>query len=114
MCNFNSIKAYYSTSKNYPKSVMKNFFILSLFFLFNFNSFIYSQFYSNNRDNIVLESKRNLDDNLTLNDSGTSIDLKGVKGSPYAKNSFSQGKIYNKKLGTSYSYFLRYNVYNDI
>lgn len=114
MYNFNSIKAYHSPSKKYPKSVMKNFIILCLFFLFNCNSFIYSQLFSNNRDNLVLETKRNLDDKLTLNDSSTSIDLKDVKGTPYAKNSFSQGKIYNKKLETSYSYFLRYNVYNDI
>ena len=93
---------------------MKKFALLSTIILLHCNSFLYGQFYSNNRDNIVLESKRDIDNTIRLNNSNTSIDLKDVKGSPYAKESFNQGRIFNKKLGTKYSYFLRYNVYNDI
>lgn len=93
---------------------MKKTIVLALFLFLNCNTFIYSQFFSNNRDNIVLETKRNLNNTITLNNSSTSIDLKDVKGSPYAQESFSQGKIFNKKSGAGYSYFLRYNVYNDI
>lgn len=94
---------------------MKNLFILStLCFLF-INPIVYGQFFSNNRDNIVLETKRNLDNTtINLNNSAGSVDLKDVKGSPYAQETFSQGRVLNKKLETSYPYFLRYNVYNDI
>lgn len=94
---------------------MKNIFVFILISLLANNYIAHGQFFSDNRDNLVLSTKRDLDNKtINLNNSGGSVDLSDVKGSPYAKETFSQGKVLNKKLETSYPYFLRYNVYNDI
>ena len=94
---------------------MKKIIILSLFSFIVCNNLVYGQFFSDNRDNLILSTKRDLDKkSITLNNSGASVDLSEIKGSPYAKESFSPGKLFNKTLEKSYSYFLRYNIYNDI
>lgn len=46
--------------------------------------------------------------------SNIAIDLSTVKGSPYDNDKFQLGKVLNKLTGESQTFYIRYNIFNDV
>jgi len=47
-------------------------------------------------------------------DSNIALDLSTVKGSPYDNDKFQLGKILNKLTRESQTFYIRYNIFNDV
>lgn len=84
-------------------------YILVLFIIFSVNA--QSQAQRDNAKLMVLDLE--MQDQFK-DETGSQIDLKKVKGSPYESDHFVQGTVSSKTIDNTQRSFFRYNVYDDI